>query len=76
MVEDQNKDVGLESKEVKMGKEIANWLSVKENREVLRDALNREVNIPIIDENLEEKVFGTMLDVIAKVMEAAFEDGK
>ena len=76
MVVDQNKDVGLESKEVKMGKEIANWLSVKENREVLRDALNREVNIPIIDENLEEKVFGTMLDVIAKVMEAAFEDGK
>ena len=41
---------------------------------MLRDALNRDVNIPIIDEKLEEKVFGTMLDVIAKVMEAAFKD--
>jgi hypothetical protein len=57
-----------------MGKEIAKWMQVKENREMLRDALNREVNIPIIDENLEEKVFGTMLDVIAKVMESAFND--
>ena len=59
-----------------MGKEIANWMAVQENRNMLRDALNREVNIPIIDENLEEKVFGTMLDVIAKVMEAAFSDDK
>ena len=59
-----------------MGKEIANWMAVEENRNMLRDALNREVNIPIIDENLEEKVFGTMLDVIAKVMEAAFPDDK
>lgn len=74
MVEDQNKDVGLESKGNIMGKEIAKWMQVKENREMLRDALNREVNIPIIDENLEEKVFGTMLDVIAKVMESAFND--
>ena len=74
MVEDQNKDVGLESKGNIMGKEIAKWMQVKENREMLRDALNREVNIPIIDENLEEKVFGTMLDVIAKVVESAFND--
>jgi len=59
-----------------MGKEIANWMAIEENRNMLRDALNREVNIPIIDENLEEKVFGTMLDVIAKVMEAAFSDDK
>ncbi len=74
MVEDQNKDVGLESnKGVIMGKEIAAWMAIEENRKMLRDALNREVNIPIIDENLEEKVFGTMLDVIAKVMEAAFK---
>ena len=51
-------------------------MAVEENRNMLRDALNREVNIPIIDENLEEKVFGTMLDVIAKVMEAAFSDDK
>ncbi|QDP55035.1 MAG: hypothetical protein Tp1111SUR768151_4 [Prokaryotic dsDNA virus sp.] len=56
-----------------MGKEIAAWMAIEENRKMLRDALNREVNIPIIDENLEEKVFGTMLDVIAKVMEAAFK---
>jgi|LULI01.1.fsa_nt_gb hypothetical protein len=74
MVEDQNKDEGLENKGNIMGKEIAKWMQVKENREMLRDALNREVNIPIIDENLEEKVFGTMLDVIAKVMESAFND--
>jgi hypothetical protein len=73
MVEDQNKDVGLESKGNIMGKEIAAWMAIEENRKILRDALNREVNIPIIDENLEEKVFGTMLDVIAKVMEAAFK---
>jgi len=73
MVEDQNKDVGLESKGNIMGKEIAAWMAIEENRKMLRDALNREVNIPIIDENLEEKVFGTMLDVIAKVMEAAFK---
>jgi|TARA_R100001086_G_C11748525_1_gene234603 hypothetical protein len=57
-----------------MGKEIAKWMAVEENRNMLRDALNRDVNIPIIDEKLEEKVFGTMLDVIAKVMEAAFKD--
>jgi len=56
-----------------MGKEIAAWMAIEENRKMLRDALNREVNIPIIDENLEEKVFGTMLDVMAKVMEAAFK---
>tara|TARA_R100001463_G_scaffold71872_2_gene125748 strand:+ start:43 stop:216 length:174 start_codon:yes stop_codon:yes gene_type:complete len=56
-----------------MGEEIAKWMAVEENRNMMRDALNREVNIPIIDENLEEKVFGTMLDVIAKVMEAAFK---
>jgi hypothetical protein len=56
-----------------MGKEIAAWMAIEENKKMLRDALNREVNIPIIDENLEEKVFGTMLDVIAKVMEAAFK---
>ena len=74
MVEDQNKDESLESKENTMGKEIAIWMQEKENREMLRDALNREVNIPIIDEKLEEKVFGTMLDVIAKVMESAFND--
>ena len=59
-----------------MGKEIAKWMAIEENRVMMRDALNREVNIPIIDENLEEKVFGTMLDVIAKVMEAAFKDDK
>jgi len=57
-----------------MGKEIAKWMAVEENRNMLRDALNRDVNIPIIDEKLEQKVFGTMLDVIAKVMEAAFKD--
>jgi hypothetical protein len=57
-----------------MGKEIAKWMAVEENRNMLRDALNRDVNIPIIDEKLEEKVFGTMLDVIAKVMEADFKD--
>tara|TARA_R100001015_G_C4441393_1_gene34847 strand:+ start:36 stop:212 length:177 start_codon:yes stop_codon:yes gene_type:complete len=57
-----------------MGKEIAKWMAVEENRNMMRDALNRDVNIPIIDEKLEEKVFGTMLDVIAKVMEAAFKD--
>ena len=57
-----------------MGKEIAKWMAVEENRNMLRDALNRDVNIPIIDEKLEEKVFGTTLDVIAKVMEAAFKD--
>tara|TARA_X000001388_G_scaffold76030_3_gene72257 strand:- start:708 stop:887 length:180 start_codon:yes stop_codon:yes gene_type:complete len=59
-----------------MGQEIAKWLAVDENRKMLRDALNREVNIPIIDEKLEEKVFGTMLDVIAKVMENAFSNDK
>tara|TARA_R100001460_G_scaffold84426_2_gene125725 strand:+ start:269 stop:445 length:177 start_codon:yes stop_codon:yes gene_type:complete len=57
-----------------MGKEIAKWMAVEENRNMMRDALNRDVNIPIIDEKLEAKVFGTMLDVIAKVMEAAFKD--
>ena len=57
-----------------MGKEIAKWMAVEENRIMMRDAVNREINVPIIDEKLESKVFGTMLDVIAKVMEAAFKD--
>ena len=57
-----------------MGKEIAKWMAVEENRNMMRDALNREINVPIIDEKLESKVFGTMLDVIAKVTEADFKD--
>ena len=57
-----------------MGKEIAKWMAVEENRNMMRDALNREINVPIIDEKLESKVFGTMLDVIANVMEAAVKD--
>ena len=57
-----------------MGKEIAKWMAVEENRNMLRDALNREINVPIIDEKLEGRVFDSMLAVIAKVMEAAFKD--
>ena len=57
-----------------MGKEIAKWMAVEENRNMMRDALNREINVPIIDEKLEGRVFDSMLAVIAKVMEAAFKD--
>ena len=57
-----------------MGKEIAKWMAVEENRNMLRDALNREINVPIIDEKLEGRVFDSMLAVIAKVMEAAFKN--
>ena len=57
-----------------MGKEIAKWMAVEENRNMLRDALNREINVPIIDEKLEGRVFDSMLAVIAKGHEAAFKD--
>jgi len=56
-----------------MGEEIAKWMAVEENRNMMRDALNREINVPIIDEKLEARVFDSMLAVIAKVMEAAFK---
>jgi len=73
MVEDQNKDVGLESnKGVIMGKEIAEWLSNEENQEMIIDGLVKNTDIPILTEKTEKVVYSAIVMTIAQIMEKAF----
>ena len=48
---------------------IMKYLFNDDNKEKIIDELNKNVNIPIINEDTEEKIISTIYDVFEDVME-------
>ena len=55
-------------------KNITEWLQDGKNRALVVDAINRNVNIPVLGEKTEAKIYDALLDTIAQVLDNKLSD--
>jgi chorismate mutase len=57
---------------MKLKEQVANWVMKKlddpETKKKVVDKWNKSVNIPILNENTEEKIFGAIFDSVKDVI--------
>ena len=55
-------------------KKVAELLQDEKNRDMIVDAINRNVNIPVLGEKTEAKIYDALLDTIAQVLDKKLSD--
>ena len=55
-------------------KKVAELLQDEKNRDMIVDAINRNVNIPVFGEKTEAKIYDALLDTIAQVLDKKLSD--
>tara|TARA_R100000329_G_scaffold140590_1_gene122954 strand:- start:43 stop:285 length:243 start_codon:yes stop_codon:yes gene_type:complete len=55
-------------------KKVAELLQDEKNRDMIVDAINRNVNIPVLGEKTEAKIYDALLDTIAQVLDNKLSD--
>lgn len=55
-------------------KKVSELLQDEKNRDIIVDAINRNVNIPVLGEKTEAKIYDALLDTIAQVLDKKLSD--